>query len=119
MTSYQDRQGIWMLYDYDASPYIMEIAIDVVPLARRAAQQAYGRVGFWPFDLAFSDAVKWWEAQDKPHPLEDSIVHFYYIEPVFRPICLEAPRNEWVQFDHSAIGKICPDCQDRIGRTIK
>jgi hypothetical protein len=64
-TFYEDKAGVWMLYDQDVAPYIIQIGIDVVPLAHQAARQAYGRVGFWPFDMNFQEAVAWWEAPDK------------------------------------------------------
>jgi hypothetical protein len=53
-----------MMYDWETGPYIIDIAKDVVPLSRQAARQAYGRVGFWPFDLDFREAVNWWEERD-------------------------------------------------------
>lgn len=118
MTSFADKPGVWMLYDYEVGPYVMKVGLDVVPLAREAARQAYGRVGFWPFELTLREAVDLWEGRDQvTHPLDDSIVHFYYSGEAV-PYCQDSERTEWVMFDNGAIGKICPDCQDKLGRKI-
>jgi hypothetical protein len=119
MPSYENREGVWMLYDYDGRPYIMQIAIDVVPLTRRAAQDGFGKVGFWPYGMEFHDAVKWWEARDRTDILTNSIVHFFYEEPSgLPPLCEDIEREAWVMFDSTHPGKICSLCQTKLGRTI-
>lgn len=59
------------------------------------------------------------DSLDDPTSLEDSIVHFFYEEEVAIPVCKLSDRDSWMMFDHTAIGKICLDCQDRIGRKIQ
>ena len=120
MPSYENREGVWMLYDYDGRPYIMHIAIDVVPLTRRAAQDGFGKVGFWPYGMEFHDAVKWWEARDRADVLTNSIVHFFYDDNLnsSAAICEVESRPEWVCFDYTAVGQICPKCQEKLNRKI-
>lgn len=56
-----------------------------------------------------------------PHPLENSIIHFFSSNngQMYGPLCEVGDWGEWVQFDHTAVGKICDDCQARLGREIR
>lgn len=122
MSTFDNKEGIWILYDYDVGSYIISVHPDIVPAARQAARQAYGRVGFWPFGMERDEAINWWEGRQKDHLLlEDSIIHFFYITTFDNktPICEDVDRDEWVQFDHTARGKICPNCEVKLGREIK
>jgi len=64
VSSYQDKPGIWVLYDYDNGPYVIQLFDDVVPAAREQAQQGFGRVAFCPFGMSIRDAIKWWEKRE-------------------------------------------------------
>ena len=117
MPSYENREGVWMLYDYDGRPYIMHIAIDVVPLARRAAQAGFGKVGFWPYGMEFHDAVDWWEVRDRADVIANGSSHFYYSVDL-QKICEVEERPEWVCFDYTDEDPICPKCQEKLNRKI-
>jgi hypothetical protein len=79
--------------------------------------ETYEQVMFWPFAMNLGEAIEWW---GKRSPLEDSIIHFYYIiDHSFEvPLCQDIDRPDWVQYDHTAVGKICLDCQNKIGRKV-
>lgn len=147
MTSYQNKPGVWMLYDYETGPYVIRVEDSLVLLVREAAQQAYGRVGFWPFDKTLTEAVDWWEernqqlvrevtgvsspekdvfvgATGRVYPSDKNIftnkvVHFYYADRTDLPLCKDGPGPMWVQFNHETVGQICLICQDKLGRKIQ
>ena len=120
MSTYKDRQGVWGVYDYDVGAYVLTVTADITEAAKKASQQGFGHVLFWPYDMGLTDAISWWNEEQKNMDLSDSIIHFFYDHVRFtRPICKETDVDEWVQFDHTAVGKICPDCQDKLGRKIQ
>lgn len=60
--------------------------------------------------------------------LEHSIVHFFSVVMGSPPICQldssspverAALENEWVCYDHTAVGKICLRCQSVLNRRIE
>lgn len=69
--TYDDRPGVWLLYDYDSGPYAQAIYASPDQAARAQARQGYGRVGFWPLGLDLREAVDWWEGREhadtEPH----------------------------------------------------
>lgn len=122
MSTFENKEGVWILYDYDVGSYIISIYPDIVPAARQAARQAYGRVGFWPFGMERDEAITWWEGRQKDHLLlTESIIHFFYDDGVTgtSPICQIPKKDEWVRYDYTARGRICPECQAELGREIK
>lgn len=118
MSRFQDREGVWVTYDWDQAPYVIHLYQDVVPASRACASQGYGKVLFWPFGTDLRDAINWW-TNEGGFPLENSVVHFFYVGGHETPFCEDVDRTEWVEFDHTAQGKICSACQEKLGRTIK
>lgn len=58
-----DHTGDWVVYDYDNGPYAMALYTNAGAAAQHAAQQGYGRVGFWPYGTEFRDAISRWEGR--------------------------------------------------------
>lgn len=50
-----------MVYDHDNGPYAIALWRYVADAARDAAQRGYGRVGWWPFGVDLTDAIRRWE----------------------------------------------------------
>ena len=65
-TDEKAQPGVWLIYDYDRGPYAQSIHASAAEAAREAAQQGYGRVGFWPLGMELGDAVKVWENPSSP-----------------------------------------------------
>ena len=62
MAEFKGAKGVWMLYDYDHSPYLVSIHDD--ELAAIVANTGLGNhIGFLPFGMLFQDAVKKWEGR--------------------------------------------------------
>jgi hypothetical protein len=112
MATYQDRDGVWMLYDYDAIPYLIQLYVDVVPAARQAAIQSFGRVGFLPFDMTFQDAVRWWELIDRP--VEDIQLPKYSL----RPDTVQMVRHEINQWLGDKVGISTSGTEDLAERLV-
>ena len=62
-TTHNGRVGVWLIYEYDHGPYAVSIHPSAEEAARRAAQNGYGKVGFWPFGTEFAEAVNKWDAK--------------------------------------------------------
>lgn len=73
MPSFEDRAGIWMIYDYDATAYALAVYNDPVSAARAASQLGYGHVGFWPFGVPLLEAIAWWK-EEKPKSEDAGLV---------------------------------------------
>lgn len=57
-----------------------------------------------------------------PADLSNSIIHFFSTREGTPPLCQIVNDDdiyaEWTRFDHTAVGKICVECQVLIGRAM-
>ena len=63
VTDNETKAGAWVVYDHDRGPYAISLHAQASDAAHAAARKGYGRVGWWPFDAEFSDAIKEWEGR--------------------------------------------------------
>lgn len=69
MSTYKNKPGVWIVYDYDTTAYALSVHIDVVDAAKLSSRLGYGHVGFWPFGMTLPDAINWWKDEDEAKPL--------------------------------------------------
>lgn len=50
--------GVWVVYDYDTTPYPISIWGEEIQALRQREMLGYGRVSFWKFGTQWTDIDK-------------------------------------------------------------
>lgn len=55
--------GAWLVYDYGHEALAIALFMTPNAAAKYQARLGYGRVGYWPYGMELSEAVKKWEEE--------------------------------------------------------
>lgn len=80
------------------------------------------------YEPSIKEIMDWWKTEIErilkeelriQNELKASIIHFFSTATGSGPLCEQGDHGEWVRYDHTAIGKICPKCQKILNRKIE
>lgn len=60
------KKGVWVVYTNEIIDSAKTISLDPVKILALALQGG-DQVAFWPFDMEFQAALKWWEIERKKY----------------------------------------------------